>query len=366
MSAAPAFCRLVLGDSEAAAAATADAVPTPPGRFAEIAGAWRACRPELERRRDALAWEDATPRQPSLAVALAALPDLERGAVAAQALGLEPGEVEQALGAAPGAAQGLLARAHVRLGGFGPPAGAACAEERERLATAPEGTRTRHCADCRAFAAAVSEQRHELRRAARAEETAPSGKRNRGPRGGSAALTLARVRSAATRPGAAVSVLARVRSAPSSVGRSRSAAASVLARVRSAPSSVGRPRSAAASILARVRSAASAARRPGAAAAVAARVRSAASAARRPGAAASAVARLRSAASAAAVTVGPILEPKERGQRIAVALAVLLLAGLAGFGVVSAIETPRQGGGDGVVTATPVDPLPPGVGPTKP
>jgi len=287
MPAAPAFRRLVLGSSEAAAAATAaaDRASPPSDRVDEIAGAWRACQPELERRRDALAWEDVTPGQPSLAAGLAALPDLERGAVVAQALGLEPREVEQALSTGPGAARGLLARAHASVADLGRPAGAECAEERERLASAPAGTGTEHCADCRAFAAAVSEQRLALRRAAGAEGAASSEERDGKPRVGAAAAAVARVRSAATRPGAASSI----------------------------------------------------------------------------------VARLRSAASAAAVTAEPILEPKERGPRIAVALAVLLLAGLAGFGVVSALETPREGGGDpGVVTATPVGPLPPGVGPTKP
>ncbi|MCW3011892.1 MAG: hypothetical protein JWO90_2296, partial [Solirubrobacterales bacterium] len=46
------------------------------------------------------------------------------------------------------------------------------------------------------------------------------------------------------------------------------------------------------------------------------------------------------------------------------ALAVLLAAGAAGFGVVSAFE--RDRGKPGVVTATPVGPLPPGVGPGSP
>jgi len=62
-----------------------------------------------------------------------------------------------------------------------------------------------------------------------------------------------------------------------------------------------------------------------------------------------------------------VLEPEARGPRIAVALAVVLLSGLAGYGAVSALETPREAGDDsGVVTATPVGPLPPGVGPTAP
>jgi hypothetical protein len=310
MSAASAYCRLVLGDPVAAAsAAEAAAAATSPRatRVEEIASAWRACQPELERRRDVLAWEDV-PGAPSLSEGLAALGDRERGAVAAQAFGLEPGEVEHALGVGPDAARGMILRAHVRLARLGPAAGAGCAEARERVATAPTGTGTEHCADCRAFAAAVSEQRLALRRAAGAEEPAPSGGRGAKP-------------------------------------------------------SAGPP----ASAVAWVRSAASAARRPGAAASVFARVRSAASAARRPGAAAPAVARVRSAASAAAVTLGPVIEPKERGPRIAVALAVLLLAGLVGFGVVSAFETPREGGDDpGVVTATPVGPLPPGAKRAKP
>ncbi len=326
MSAAPAFCRLVLGDPEAAAsAAEAAAAATSPRatRVEEIASAWRACQPELGRRRDVLAWEDV-PAEPSLAAGLAALGDLERGAVAAQALRLEPGEVEHALDVGPGAARGLILRAHVRLARLGPAAGAGCAEARERVATAPTGTGTEHCADCRAFASAVSAQRLALRQAAGAEEPAPGG------------------------------------------GGSAKSPASAVARARTVASAARRP-GAAASVVARVRSGASAARRPGAAGSVVARVRSGASAARRPGAAAPHVARVRSAASAAAVTLGPVIEPKERGPRIAVALAVLLLAGLVGFGVVSAFETPREGGDDpGVVTATPVGPLPPGVGRAKP
>lgn len=286
MSAAPAFCRLVLGDSVAGAAATnaADAAPACRYRVDEVAGAWRACQPELERRRDELAWDDLTPGQSSLAAGLAALPDLERGAVAAQALDLTPGEVEQALGAGPGAARGLLARAHVGLAGFGRPAGAECAEERERLALAPDGTRTAHCADCRAFAVAADEQRLALRRAAGAAEAAPGREGDEERRSGFPAA--------------------------------------------------------------------------------AARVRSVASTAGRPGSRAAAVARARSAAS---TSLPRLLEPKERGPRIAVALTALLLGGLLGFGVVSALETPREGDGDpGVVTATPVGPLPPGVGPTRP
>lgn len=326
MSAASAFCRLVLGDPVAAAsAAEAAAAATSPRatRVEEIASAWRACQPELERRRDILAWEDV-PGEPSLAAGLAALGDRERAAVAAQAFGLESGEVEHALGAGPGAARGLILRAHVRLARLGPAAGTGCAEARERVATAPTGTGTEHCADCRAFASAVSEQRLALRRAAGAEELAPSGGRGAKPSAGPPASAVARVRSAA-----------------SSARRS----------------------DAATSVVARVRSGASAARRSDAAASVVARVRSGASAARRSDAAT----RVRSAASAAAVTLGPVLEPKERVPRIAVALAVLLLAGLMGFGVVSALETPREGGGDpGIVTATPVGPLPPGVGRTKP
>jgi hypothetical protein len=347
MSAAPSFCRLVLGDSVAVVAATdaADAAPPPSGRVDEIAGAWRTCQPELERRRGTLTWEDTPSREPSLAAALAALGDLERGAVAAQALGLEPGEVEQALGTDPGAAPGLLARAHVRLAGLGRPAGAACAEERERLASAPAGTSTEHCADCRTFAAAVSEQRLALRRAAGGQDAAPTARQDEKP--------------------PAASAFGQVRSAPSPVARP-AAGASVVGRARSAAAAARRS-GAAASVVERVRSAASTARRSDAVTSVVARVRSAASTAWRSETATSAVARTRSAASAAAVVVGPILEPKERGPRIAVALAVLLLAGLAGFGVVSAFETPREGGGDSdVVTATPVGPLPPGVGPKKP
>ncbi len=318
MSAAPAFCRLVLGNSEAATA-VADAVgAAPPSRYRvdEIAGAWVACRPELERRRDALAWDDVAPGQPSLAAGLAALGDFERGAVAAQALGLTPEEVEQALGAGPGAARGLLARAHAGLAGFGRSPGAGCAEQRERLAVAPAGTRTEHCADCRAFAAAVDEQRLALRRAAGAVKAAPTKRRDEEPRSGSA---------------------------PTGAGPGRQAAAAQRATAPAEPappvaSPVGRPGSA-----------------------VAARLRSASGG---RGSAAAAVTRVRSAAS---TTLPHILEPEERGPRIAVALAALLLGGLVGYGAVSALETPREGGRDsGVVTATPVGPLPPGVGPTKP
>ncbi|MGI8622912.1 MAG: hypothetical protein ACR2NB_05355, partial [Solirubrobacteraceae bacterium] len=220
---------------------------------------------------------------------------------------------------------------------------AACAEERERLASAPAGVGTEHCADCRAFAAAVSEQRLALRRAAGAEEAGQS----------------------VTQEPPAAGAWGRMRSAPPVTARS-GAGASVAGRTRSS-APAARDRRAAASVAGRLRSAASTAGSSETVASVVARVRSVASTVGRSENATSAVARVRSAVAGAAVVVGPILEPKERGPRIAVDLAVLFLAGLAGFGIVSAFETPREGGGDpGVLTATPVGPLSPGVGPKKP
>lgn len=250
-----AFARLVLGDPDAAAAGE-----PAPERVDAVAAAWRACAPELARRRSSLSWSaPAAPgREAPVTARLTGLPDLERGAVVAQALGLEPAEVERALDAEAGAAPGLLARAHAGLAGLGLPADRACGEERERVAG--EGGASTHCADCEAFTAAAREQRRALRKAGRrAERDAEEGERT------------------------------------------------------------------------------------------------AAEAARGLGPAARRLDRL--------------VEPRGVLARTAVALAVLLVSGAAGFGLVRAYEAPGRGdsiGEDGVVTATPVGPLPPGVGPTTP
>jgi hypothetical protein len=179
-----AFSRLVLGEP---APVTSSAEPDP---VAAVAAAWRTCVPELERRRGALAWEDAEPATPS--AALAGLPDLERGAVAAQAVGLGPQELEAALDTEVGAAPGLLARGHAALAGLGLPAGETCARERERLAVAPRPS-SGHCAACREFAAAVGPGRAALVLAARG----PRGPRVDPARAGARAVTVVVVLAAA-------------------------------------------------------------------------------------------------------------------------------------------------------------------------
>lgn len=256
MSARAAFCRLVLGADPAREAAAAARAVAGVDRVDEVAGAWIACRAELERPGgDALAWDEPEATEPA-AGGLAAVPGEERAALAAQALGLEPAGVEEALGLEAGVGAGLLARGHACLAGLGRPADAACAAERARLATArvrPGALRSRHCADCRAFGAAVAVQRPELRRMAEEAE-----------RGG---------------------------------GEEAAEAAAPAGGDPAGPHPGGR---------------------------------------------------------------------RERGRRVAVAAAVLLVSGLIGFEVVSALETPRSHGSGGVVTATPVGPLPPGVGSTGP
>ncbi len=170
MDAGASFCRLMLGDTAAAAEAAREA-ETGVDAVDTVAGAWLACTAELARRRDSLSWEDPL-EDPSLgpvAAGLAALPDRERAAVVAQAVGLSPTELTPALGLEAGEGPALLARGHASLAGFGRPADLECAAEREELA-ADEARRghasTGHCDTCRAFAAALAEQRPALRRAA--------------------------------------------------------------------------------------------------------------------------------------------------------------------------------------------------------
>ncbi len=347
MSAALAFCRLVLGDQVAATAA-ADAAVSGVDRVDEVAGAWLACASELERRRGALAWEDAAaaPGQPAVVSALAALGDLERAAVAAQALGLAPGAVEQALGTEAGAAPGLLARAHAAIGAFGRPADAACAEERERLAAAPgarRAPRSKHCAECRAFAGAVGEQRRALRRFVE---------------GDAVALGLAVLPTSA-------SAIVSGTDAPASARSADEAAADGARTGLGTPKGYARARAALGSRAGAVGETA----RAGARTDDDAPARAGSS--RRARAIAMSTHTLRRAGAAAgprtAVLARGLEEPAGRGPRAAVALAVVLLAGLVGFGAVSLLETPHRGGGDSdVITATPVGPLPPGVGPTQP
>ncbi len=170
MDAGASFCRLMLGDTAAAAAAADDAAPGSDAVDA-VAGAWLACAPELARRRRALSWEEPAedPALGPLAGRLATLPERERAAVVAQAVGLRPAELAPALGLEPEEGPGLLSRGHAALAGLGRPADRACAAEREELA-ADEARRgkasTSHCATCRAFAAALAEQRPALRAAA--------------------------------------------------------------------------------------------------------------------------------------------------------------------------------------------------------
>lgn len=256
-----AFMRLVLGDPGAAD-------PPEPGtdRVDAVAGAWRACLPELARRRASLSWSE-----PAIAGTveqrLAGLPDLERGAVVAQAFALDPGEIEQAIGAEPGAAPGLLARAHAALVGARRPADRACAEERERVAVGGRAGRSPHCEDCAAFAELASAQRRELRRAAKQAERDAGGEQREAE------------------------------------GAQREAA------------------------------------------------------------------RTAAGMSPAAAALDRVVEPRGLLARLAVGLVVLVACAAAGFGLVRAWEAPGRGdsiGDDGVVTATPVGPLPPGVGPTVP
>ena len=291
MTDAESFCRLVLGLGPAAEAAAQAAAPGV-DRVDAVAGAWLACSPELERRRATLSWEE--PQGGPAGLPLAALADLERAAVVAQALGLAQEEVEQALGAAPGAAPGLLARGHAALAGIGLPGGPACARERERMAVA-DRPRTDHDDACAGFATAVATQRAQLARLAggashrqrwsvlRAVGTRST---DRGPTTDPDELDLA----ASVEPGGG---LANPRD---SVGSDPFA--SVVAR--------------------------------------------------------------------ATGSARALLEPRGRRARVAVGLGVLVLAGVAGFGLTSAFERDERGAGDGVVTATPVGPLPPGVGPEAP
>lgn len=171
MDAGASFCRLMLGDTVAATDAArasaigVDAVDT-------VAGAWLACAPELGRRRDSLSWEEPhqDPALGPVVAGLAALADRERAAVIAQAVGLTAAELPAALGLEPGEGPALLARGHAGLAGLERPADPGCAAEREALA-ADEARRGRastgHCDTCRAFAAALAEQRPALRKAAR-------------------------------------------------------------------------------------------------------------------------------------------------------------------------------------------------------
>ncbi len=366
MSAAPAFCRLVLGDA-AAADAAADAAAPAADRGDEIAGAWRACQPVLERRRDTLAWGTVAPGESPVVAGLAALLDLQRGVVAAQALGLEPHEIETALATGAGTAPGLLARAHARLAGLDQPADAACAAERERLAGVAAGDpgRTQHCADCRAFGGAVTEQRAALRRlagpvprrtwspegrpapgeAAAGEEPAEEAEARRGeePRG------------LETEPVAEPAPSRRV--AAASRGTDAGAAREVGGQSRAGEAGTGRQP--AQHGVGREPAPAGSARFAGARLSPGAKSRGGAVASRVRGALAD-----RGAPPPALVRV---LEPEGRRSRAAVGLAVVLLGGLVGYGAVSAVETPQgDDGGSGVVTATPVGPLPPGVGPTDP
>lgn len=363
---APVFCRLVLGSPEAAATA-ADAAAPGVDRIDEVAGAWLACRPELERRRGALAWgETASGQSQDVVAGLAALGELERAAVAAQALGLEPREIEQALGAEPGTARGLLSRAHARLAGLAGAADAACVRERERLAYAPaarRSTRADHCAKCRAFRLAVDQQRLELRRAAGGEPVGPAPPPGRakaaspvtgpGPDAGPAEAGPATPRPAETaEPVAASARRAEIAAKPAAAPGGRRKAAKGVGTLR--------VRTEAAKALEALRRRIDDAKSRG--------VR------RRRGDAPSEGGLPAPARAGGGSRVSPLvaglrrrLEPEGRGPRIAVAVAVVLGSGLAGFGAVNALETPRQGGGDpGVVTATPVGPLPPGVGPTEP
>ena len=241
MDAGAAFSRLVLGDREAEIDGSAPAVAPAEA----VAAAWRRCAPELARRRSSFGWDenpDEAQRSPLL-TALAALDDLERAALAAEAVGLDPTAIARALDVPGGEAEALLARGHAELGGLGRPADARCAAERARLAAARGRARTAHRDDCRAFAAALPGQRRALRGEAGRRRVEPADAR---------ALALR------------------------------------------------------------------------------------------------------------------TLEPEGPRARLVVALAVLVLAGLGGFGVVSAVENASKGGGSDVITATPVGPLPPGVGPASP
>ena len=350
MPAALAFCRLLLGDP-AVAAEAADAAAPGVDRVDEIAGAWLACRPALERRRDTLAWGEVDPARSSVVAGLAELPDFERGAVAAQALGLDSGDLEQALGLDPGAAPGLLARAHARLAGLAQPADATCAAEREQLASAPSTgrpARTEHCDDCRAFATAVAVQRAALRRVAEQTppETAGSGPREaagEGPQGAEANPPMVAAgepvrqpvdtgpREPASEPPRMPDAVTASAPAGSEPRRFEPGAEHEPAQTQSHRPVGARP-------LSNARS--------------------------RGGTAAS---RLRAVASSGTLPppLARVLEPEARAPRVAVRLAVVAVSGLAGFGVVSALETPRDGD-SGVVTGTPVRPLPPGVGRTDP
>ena len=171
MDAGASFCRLMLGDTAAAAdAARASALGV--DAIDSVAGAWLACAPELARRRESLSWGEQVEDAESgpVVAALATLPERERAAVIAQALGLSAPELSPALGLEPGEGPALLARGHARLAGLERPADPACAAEREALAT-DEARRglmsSSHCDTCRAFAAALAKQRPALRKAAK-------------------------------------------------------------------------------------------------------------------------------------------------------------------------------------------------------
>ncbi len=285
MPAGATFCRLVLGDLQAAAAAAQAARPAA-DRVGEVTAAWVACAPELARRRAALSWEDppVAPGTPPLVQRLQRLADTERAAVVAQALGLTPTEVERALGAGYGEAPGLLARGHAALAGLGRPDEERCRHERERLAV-EDTPRTTHADEgCWAFAEAVEDQRAVLQAIAGER---PAGKPPRPP--GTPRLSRRGRRAASPkRPAGAVG-----------------------------PVRAGRPKHVPATGTLPER-------------------------------------------------VSAVLDQTETGPRVVVAVVVALLAGLAGFGAVSAFERDAPDRGSGVVTATPVGPLPPGVGATGP
>jgi hypothetical protein len=239
MNVTDAFCGLVLGEPGAVSSAAVPAV-SEQGSLAGLQVAWPACEEELARRRGSLAWDEPPGAEGGTAVArLPAVPERERAALAAQAVGLGVEDVEQLLGVGPGEGERLLARGHAALSGLGRPAGEACAAAQAGLAVG-RGERRAHCAECAAFGRAVADQRSALCRAA---GVAP------GP--------------------------------PVATGSRR-----------------------------------------------------------------------------------PPLGPSGPGGRVAIGLVVLLVSGLAGFGVVRTVVRPAgSGGGDGVVTATPVRPVPPGVNP---
>lgn len=222
-------------------------------------GSLAGLRTQFARRRGALSWEEpsADPALGPVAAGLGGLPERERAAVVAQAVGLTPAELTPALGLEEGEGPALLARGHAALAGLGRPADRECAAEREALA-ADEARRGRaatgHCENCRAFAAALAAQRPELRRAA-----ARAGRPPARPAGGRGA----------------------VRGLLAADGR---VAHRALA----------------------------------------------------------------------------LLEPRGRPARLGVALLVTAVASLSGFGLVRALDDGRPAG-PRVVTATPVEPLPPGV-----